>query len=102
MRPCLDCGRITSQSRCSDHSKTYYHSKEWKRLKRAAKRAMPAVCTVCDSTERVTLHHKQGRSEGGLDLLENLMWLCGVCHSQYEADKRQDRNTDLRRIVDSL
>lgn len=83
-------------------AESFYHSPEWKRLRRAKRGEGNAACAICESTERLTLHHRQGRRRGGLDVLENLIWLCGTHHSQYEADLRGQRDTELRRLVDAL
>jgi len=32
-------------------------------------------------------HHKEFRSRGGSDDIENLIWLCGKCHSRKEGIK---------------
>jgi hypothetical protein len=46
-----------------------------------------------------------------MDVQENFLILCGAgaigvpwesCHNQYEADKRAGKDTELRRLVDSL
>jgi hypothetical protein len=46
-----------------------------------------------------------------MDVQENFLILCGAgavgvpwesCHSQYEADKRNGKDTELRRLVESL
>jgi hypothetical protein len=81
--------------------RSFYQSKDWKRMRRQAHQPGDA-CAICESTERLTLHHKQGRRRGGLDVLENLIWLCGAHHSQYEADLRGNRDTELRRLVEAL
>lgn len=60
------------------------------------------ACLLCSSTSRLTANHINPRGSGGLDVLENLMTMCGACHSTYEADVRYDRSTDLRRRVDKI
>lgn len=60
------------------------------------------TCAICPSTYRFTVHHKVNREEGGPDTLDNLVGLCGKHHTQYEADRRAGKPTQLRRLVEAL
>lgn len=102
---CIDCGQPTLRSPCptctsSRNRASPYQRPEWRRLARNATRGR--TCDVCGSGDRVTAHHMNPRTDGGPDALENLLPLCGSCHSQYEADVRHDRDTPHRRLIDQI
>ena len=106
--PCLDCGCLIERpirGRClscrkEQNSNDFYQTKKWRRQRRKVK---AKTCDICPSTERLTAHHSKPRSEGGSDAPENLkVTLCGKDHSQYEADKRAGKDTELVRLVDAL
>lgn len=112
-RICIDCRRLTPEGdvvrgRCpscrrGQDRQSFYQSPEWKRLRSLARRLLrPRQCAICGSTWRLTLHHKVPRAQGGADSLDNLCWLCGECHSQYEGDKRAGRSTGHTTAVDAL
>lgn len=117
---CLGCGATVSlteirKGRCPacrrrQNAQDFYQSPQWRRLARRAKR-LHGACAICGSTSRLTAHHAHARRKGGPDTEENIVLLCGAdavgmpwdsCHSQYEADKRTGKNTELRRLVDAL
>lgn len=117
--PCLDCGAPTpfpKKGRCPQCQRErdrndYYQSAEWRRIAAHAKRRGGGACAICGSTERTIAHHSQARREGGTDAVPNIVLLCGSgavgmpwlsCHSQYEADKRTGKHTELRKLVESL
>lgn len=117
---CIDCGRPKPESPCADckrkrnkarAKKSFYQTPEWRRQRAQARRDQGDECIFCGSTERPVTHHKTGRKEGGKDVQSNFVILCGAgaigvpwrsCHSQYEADKRAGRDTELRRFVEAL
>lgn len=117
---CLDCKRLSSESPCprcqrarnkARAATSFYQTPEWRRIRAQAQRLNGRACAVCGSTERPTVHHREGRSEGGMDVQENFLMLCGAgavgvpwrsCHAQYEADKRAGKDTELRRLVEGL
>lgn len=104
---CLGCGRITGNApkgRCPSCQRErdrndFYQSPEWRQL---AARAKADACDICAGSERLTAHHSHARRDGGPDKEDNIVTLCGSCHSQYEADKRAGKDTELRRLVDAL
>lgn len=117
---CIDCGRHKPESPCADCKRkrnrkraatSFYQTPEWRRQRAEARRTQGDECIFCGSTERPTTHHKDGRREGGRDVQSNYAILCGAgaigvpwnsCHSQFEADKRAGRDTELRRFVEAL
>lgn len=106
---CLDCRTITptgprcpacarKRNRNRDQASPY-KTRRWRQVSGRI-RQQAGNCTVCGSTHRLTVHHLQGRkADIGVGPFEVL---CANCHSQYEADKRAGRTTDLTRVVDSL
>lgn len=40
-------------------------------------------CTKCGDQEDVTYHHRQAVADGGLDVAENIVQLCGLCHHEW-------------------
>lgn len=55
-------------------------------ISKATRRAVYARdgwrCILCDSTEGLQVHHVILRSQGGSDLVQNLVTLCWKCHAQ--------------------
>jgi 5-methylcytosine-specific restriction endonuclease McrA len=39
-------------------------------------------CMGCAMRQGIHVHHRTFRSQGGGDVPENLVWLCGVCHDE--------------------
>lgn len=116
---CLDCGRAywpPKKGRCPDCQKAkdsadYYQSAKWRRIAREAKARAGYSCVICGSRVRLIAHHGKPRKEGGPDTQDNIFLLCGAgairqpwesCHSQYEADRRSGKNTQLRQLVEAL
>lgn len=115
---CLGCGRPSTKvtkGRCprcrleKDRADPY-QSPEWRRISKEARDRI-VECAICGSRKRLIVHHRHARKEGGADVQENFMGLCGEgainmpwrsCHSQYEADKRTGKDTWLRRTVEAL
>lgn len=99
-RACIDCGQLTTGTRCptckSDrnrltHGNTYYRSAEWKRLSAAAAELHGRICALCDSTRHVAAHHVIHRTDGGPDTLDNLIMLCASCHHKAHRDPATDQ-----------
>jgi len=118
---CIDCGALGPESPCprcrrrrnkERAATSFYQSPEWRRLSAEARRLNGDACAICGSTQRPTTHHlKNRRTEEGRDEMSNFVILCGAgaigvswnsCHSQYEADKRAGKDTELRRRVEFL
>jgi 5-methylcytosine-specific restriction endonuclease McrA len=38
------------------------------------------LCYMCGMRPGIHVHHRVKRSQGGSDVPENLVWLCGGCH----------------------
>jgi len=56
-----------------------------KKLLKQLKERCCGLCEQCGSPgdwRGLAAHHKQFRSQGGEDSLENLIVLCGSCHSK--------------------
>jgi 5-methylcytosine-specific restriction protein A len=100
------CTAFTTNTagRCDDHQSqhqrayndqtSYYRSPEWKQLRDACLARDYNQCVACTGTNRLTAHHLKPRAEGGADVLDNLLTLCGSCHSRLE---RGDH--DVRAII---
>lgn len=112
LKVCVEpgCRRLTAASRCApcqsrkDRTRnqgSYYQTPGWRSLARACI-DRDGNCLICGSLLRLTANHIIARAAGGLDILENLMTMCGRCHSTFEADTRHGRSTDLRRRVDEI
>src|SRR5438270_11527114 len=64
----------------------YYSTSEWKQLSRQTKRRDCRQCQICSDREGdpftvLNAHHIVPPSQGGLDVLENLITLCDLCHA---------------------
>jgi 5-methylcytosine-specific restriction endonuclease McrA len=104
------CGQLTTGSRCprcqsvkdrTRNQASYYQTPAWRALAQACVER-DGNCLVCSSTTRMTANHIIGRADDGPDDVENLMTMCGRCHSTFEADTRYGRSTELRRAVDEI
>ena len=38
-------------------------------------------CDVCELRPGTQIHHKTFRSQGGNDEVQNLLWICHLCHA---------------------
>ena len=45
-------------------------------------------CSRCGGTNKIEIHHKLPKSEGGTDTLENLIPLCLACHDYIHFKER--------------
>lgn len=90
MRPCLDCGRPTSGSRCPAHQRDYErrrgtpaergYDKAWRALVANAISLTPWCCE-CGSTDDLTGDHIVPLSKGGRSVASNVRVLCRSCNS---------------------
>jgi len=46
------------------------------------------TCRLCRGTDLTQIHHIRYRSEGGPHTVENLIVLCGVCHTTVHGNKK--------------
>jgi 5-methylcytosine-specific restriction endonuclease McrA len=51
-------------------------------LKRFRLENAGTLCWFCDLKPGIHVHHRIHRSQGGGDVPENLVWLCGACHDE--------------------
>lgn len=112
LKVCIEprCARLTQGSRCAPcqsrkdrrrNRASFYQTSTWRALAQACIER-DGNCLLCSSTSRMTANHIIARTAGGPDVLENLMTMCGRCHSTYEADLRYGRSSELRRRVDEI
>lgn len=110
VRPCLDCGALTSGTRCSACSskrtrsknrRSPYQTPAWRRIRKARRAAGQIACAVCGSRRYVAQHHVDNVAAGG-ELAGRTVALCASCHGRYEADVRGKRDTPLRQLIDRL
>ena len=88
LKPCLDCGRITTGSRCpSCRRASPYQKHSWRQLSMLVVNR-DGVCVRCGSTYYLNAHHVIPRSQGGPDDVSNLVSLCASCHARLEAEQR--------------
>lgn len=77
-RRCLSCNRLTTGTRCppctAERRKVY--GPEWQRLSRDARAAQP-WCSICGSTEDLTVDHVEPRS-----LAAGVQTLCRRCNGR--------------------
>ena len=97
VKPCLDCGTLSSGSRCpacarartrARNQTNPYRTGKWRTLARKVV-ARAGHCATCGSTHRLTAHHDIPRTAGGADHASNLIVLCAPCHSRLEAARRK-------------
>jgi 5-methylcytosine-specific restriction endonuclease McrA len=81
LKPCLDCGRITTGSRCPSCRRARpYQQPAWRRLFDFVV-ARDGSCRECGSTRYLAAHHVFLRRQGGADHPANLIALCASCHA---------------------
>jgi 5-methylcytosine-specific restriction protein A len=81
---------------------------EWKRLHRLAKQRLSYWCAQCGAEpvigrDSLELDHVVPVAEGGTDALDNLQWLCPLCHakkSRRESVRGVQRRVARRRLYD--
>ena len=89
LKPCLDCGRITTGSRCPPCRRASpYQQHSWRQLSMLVVKR-DGVCVRCGSTYYLAAHHITPRNEGGPDHPSNLEALCASCHGRLEARQRR-------------
>lgn len=70
----------------------FYHSREWRALVAAVKRARGAWCQRCGSGHRIIGDHVVERKDGGADLdPANIELLCAACHNAKTARAKARR-----------
>jgi len=89
LKPCLDCGRITTGSRCPPCRRASpYQQRSWRQLSMLVTKR-DGSCVRCGSRYYLSAHHVQARAEGGPDTPENLVALCVGCHGRASAEERR-------------
>lgn len=93
MRPCLDCGVPTSDTRCPRCGRAWKRQTKatgaaWQRL-RAAVIADHPWCVVCQRTHDLTVDHILPLSLGGTNERANLRVLCRGCHARYGVQRNR-------------
>ena len=111
MKPCAypGCPNLTHGRYCDKHQrqanrdydqyqrdpehKLRYHTGTWAKIRKLQLRRQP-LCELCLKEKRYTkatlAHHIRPVNEGGTNAPDNLMSLCGPCHSRLHA-ARGDR-----------
>ena len=88
LKPCLDCGRVTTGSKCPPCRRASpYQRPEWRQLSLSSSNATDCA-DECGSTHFLAAHHVIPRGEGGADHPANLVTLCAGCHASLEASLR--------------
>jgi hypothetical protein len=67
--------------------------------KSGALRRADGRCELCGAEWRLSVHHIVKRSDGGLDMPENLIVLCQTCHNEVEDYAYNSREEVLRHKV---
>ncbi|MCT3348933.1 HNH endonuclease [Lactobacillus hominis] len=89
----------------------FYHSKEWRRLRKQALDRDHRLCQVClrkgKLTFATTVHHiKPIRAFKGQKLeLDNLLTVCPACHNSLHREKPMDlrkKNRQLKNYTNSV
>ena len=103
MRPCIECGEISSQSRCEEHrlaggkhlesahQRGYDYA--WRRLSERARKLQP-FCTDCGATEDLQTDHSPEawkRKESGKSIrLKDVAVVCGPCNRKRGAARSRE------------
>lgn len=74
----------------TEENKSRYHNSGWKKI-RAVKLNRDPLCEMCRREGRYVsatlVHHIKPLSEGGNNVMSNLMSLCDSCHSRIHAGR---------------
>lgn len=65
--------------------------KQWDQLRLQALQRDQYECQKCTKKVGLLIHHKISRSEGGLNVLGNLVTLCRKCHATIEPRMKKTR-----------
>jgi len=97
---CPKCSRLhNGKGRCSTCARparqgtSLYNSARWQKL-RAIVRARDGACVRCGTTERLSVHHRNGDHTD--NRMENLETLCLRCHGETDGGKAAGRFSDKR------
>jgi len=71
LRPCLDCGRPSSSTRCPVHTRPTPYGHSYRR-NRALLLSLTTVCWICGKPGADTADHVVPVSQGGTSALTNL------------------------------
>lgn len=118
-KTCLDCGALipADKTRCPEHERkrnaahnaprAKYRTPAWRKRRKAAVADGCQVAPFADldgiggCQGDIAAHHVyNARAEAGWH--RTILGLCASHHSRHEADVRAGRDTELRRLVDSL
>jgi len=61
-----------------------------------------SCCAECGVTSMLQLHHRRAIREGGTHRLDNLVFLCGACHSEAHGGRRLEYKGGLHSVDDEL
>lgn len=106
-RPCIDCGELTTTTRCTDcappvsrPSRAAGYDRAWDRLSLSARRLQP-FCSDCGTTEDLTADHSpeawRRRNRGLAIRLSDVDVVCRRCNSRRGA-ARKTRGGNPRRL----
>lgn len=95
LKPCLNCGKLSTNSRCDSCGYIYArlrerarptrsqrgYDAEWRRLSKLLRQIQP-YCSICKTTKDLTVDHIVPLSRGGSTVESNLQVLCRRCNSR--------------------
>jgi 5-methylcytosine-specific restriction enzyme A len=105
LRRCLDCPKLTLESRCPEHKRAHQRARDfarrgdpmrqlrrsaaWAKLSREAREAQP-WCTRCGTTQDLTADHVVSPLRGGAPLdPANVQVLCRPCQNKKGDQQRR-------------
>ena len=63
-------------------------NKQYKLLKEKVSKRDKNICQLCYKYTKASPHHVIFRSQGGSDVIENLITLCHKCHTELHSGKQ--------------
>jgi len=85
----------TNKTLFGDGYKAKYHeyleTPAWQKKRRMAFKKYGRVCSECNSTEKLCVHHKTYENIFN-EKVEDLQILCWICHEKLHLDQREARN----------
>ncbi len=76
---------------------TFYHSREWKRVRGLQLSKYP-LCAMCSHPANIVDHIVEIKDGGAKLSLSNLQSLCTACHNQKTSDQKQQRGGGIKSL----
>ena len=73
-----------------------------KQLRNKIKERSNGICELCNKQKATQIHHVKLKSQGGLDILINLIHVCNLCHNHDDIQFLRDCKDILKQRAEKL